>query len=291
MNSYLNTHNTTSELRPTMSELRSRRLTSNFQRVNVGHSHDEAVILHASEQRELDLIQLPHVQAVIYTPHTLPGWITELGVAVRSGTFQIDRTILSCVTREMIEAWLEASISANLPSHAVRSAFQEDVLNLVERCAALTGASHFYFRAMTDVPNRHCGYHVDTVPRRLPPWGLLRVYCGPGTEYVEPQNVISIAEFYRYLSKRNRYIRHLHEAPQEDDVEHAQILAALADLDEIPSFLHQPYERYVVPTGSIVALTHINVELHWSDHARELAWIHRSPMEGERRLLVSVTAR
>jgi len=145
---------------------------------------------------------------------------------------------------------------------------------------------------MTGVPNRHCGYHVDTVPQRLPPWGLLRVYCGPGTEYVEPRNVISMAEFYRYLSKRNRYIRQLDEAPQgEEGVGHMQILGALADLDEIPSFLRQPYERYVVPAGSIVALTHINIQLHWSDHAKELAWIHRSPMEGELRLLISVAAR
>jgi hypothetical protein len=263
-----------------------------LQRVNVGHSHDEAVILHTSDQRELELIQLPHVQAVIYTPHSLPAWITEVGAAVRSGIFQIHRTILSRVTREMIEAWLESTISANFFTHTVRSALQEDVLNLVDRCGALTGASHFYFRAMTDIPNRHCGYHVDTVPQRVPPWGLLRVYCGAGTEYVEPQNVISMAEFYCYLSKRNRYIRRLYEAQQcEEGVGHAQILAALTDLDEIPWFLRQPYERHVVPAGSVVALTHINIQFHWSDHAKELAWIHRSPMEGERRLLVSIAAR
>jgi hypothetical protein len=283
MTSYLNTHKTMGALCP-------RQLTSYLQRVNLGHSHNEAVILHADEQRELDLIQLPHVQAVIYTPHTLPAWITEVGAAVRSGTFQIHRTILSSVTREMIEAWLESSISANVLPDAIRSALQEDILILVDRCAALTGACRFYFRAMTDVPNRRCGYHVDTVPQRLPPWGLLRVYCGPGTEYVEPRNVISMAEFYRYLSKRNGYVRQLHEVSQEG-VGHAQKLAALAELDETPSFLYQPHERYVVPAGSIVALTHINIQLHWSDHAKELAWIHRSPMEGERRLLVSIAAR
>jgi hypothetical protein len=283
MTSNLNTHKT-------LGEMCSRQLMSYLQKANV--EHPQAVILHTDEQRELDLVRLSHVQAVIYTPHTLPAWITEVGAAVRSGPFQIDRTILSCVTREMIEAWLESNISATLLPHALRSALQEDILILVDRCAALTGASHFYFRAMTDVPNRYCGYHVDTVPQRLPPWGLLRVYCGPGTEYVEPRNVISMAEFYRYLSKRNRYVRQLHEALQnEEGVWRAQIMAALADLDETPSFLRQPYEPYVAPAGSIVAHTHINIQLHWSDHGKELAWIHRSPMEGERRLLVSVAAR
>lgn len=245
-------------------------------------------MLRCSDPRDLDSILRPDVQAVVFTPAQLPAWLHELGDAVTAGSFELPRRILERATRDEIASWLDSSLPTGVVSASTRAALREDALVLVDRCGAWSGASQFRFRALTDVANSHCGYHVDTVISRDPPWGLLRVYCGPGTEYVDTDNVTSMREFYAYLSSR------LHAAQRAaggDPGERARAVEELATLDEQPAFLRDPDAVHRIPAGSIVALTHLDVRLHWSSHAKELAWVHRSPLTGGPRLIVSVTAR
>jgi hypothetical protein len=121
---------------------------------------------------------------------------------------------------------------------------------------------------------------------------LLQVFNGRGTEYVHPDNVTSMRDFYRYLSERERLSKEMEKAwMQSQWARHDEILERITTLDERPYFLLQPDDIRTVPTGAIVAFKHVDARLHWSNHAKGLAWIHRSPMEGTIRLVVNVTAR
>lgn len=255
-----------------------------------GEPQPEALVVPTGSPNDLDQIRLPHVQAVIYTPSELPGWFASLADAVHTDRFLVNRTVLHGVWRDVIDGWLAAHLPVGV-SEEVREAFQRDVMSLIDRCGALTGATRYVFRILTDVPNCRCGYHVDTVPPGAVGWGLLRVYCGPQTEYAHPANVSSVREFYRYLSRRERLTREAREAEQAGDpVSCLQALAEIDRLDAEPPFLCNPRAVLVVPPGSVVAFKHIDVQRHWSNHPKADAWIHRSPMAGNRRLVVNVSA-
>lgn len=230
-----------------------------------------ATVIETRDERDLALIAQPEVQAVIFIPETLPTWLAEFAEVVRSGAFQVPRTILDDATFEDIEAWLALHMGGF-------GDVRDDVLSLVKRERELTGATRFIFRVFTAVPSRHCGFHVDTVPPAAPTHGLLRVYNGNGTHYVAPESIVSMREFYRYLSRRERLVRE-------------ETWDAVAELDELRPFLRSPEDVRVAPAGSTVAFKHLDVRLHWSDHPRELAWVHCSPMDGEARFVVNVSGR
>jgi hypothetical protein len=251
-------------------------------------STTDTVVIHTRDEHGLEQIRHDHVQAVVYEPPDPPAWLAELSEVVRDGRFIVPRTILGDAGRDEIAAWLDRHLPIDALARPAGRALREDVLGLVDRLAASTGASRFQLRVLTDAPSRHCGFHVDTVPPGAPRWGLLRVYNGAGTHYASPGDLTSITDFYRYLSRRERLIRELGEAP--DAAARAMLEDQLAGLDGRLEFLHRGARIATAPAGSIVAFKHLDVRLHWSGHDPALAWIHCSPMEGEPRFLVNVTA-
>jgi hypothetical protein len=251
----------------------------------------EALVLRTRQERDLDQIRFPHVQAVICAPSP-PPWLAEVARAVRSGGFVVPRTILENVGIGDVERWLHANLPHGAVATSVRAALLADLVSLVQRQQALTGALRFVYRILTETPSRHCGFHVDTIMPGAPPWGLLRVYNGARTSYVEPSNVTSMREVYRHLHRRERLVREIREAQATG--QHGtrrRLLDDLVALDDAPQFLRAPGEVATVPAGSIVAFKHLDIRLHWSDHPSSLAWIHCSPMEGTPRLLANVTVR
>jgi len=258
-------------------------------RNRVAAQADEAVIIRTREERELERITRPDVQAVIYSPPALPAWFTALAAAVRNGSFRIPRTILSNASADELRNWLGAHLPTGGLDPEVHAALQQDIISLVDRLGVTTGAVRFMLRILTGTPNTECGFHVDTVPPRAPTWGLMRLYNGAGTAYVDPSNVISMDAVYRYLSRRERLARE-RVAARDDPTASAHLERAIAQLDAERAFLKQPSDVHLAPAGSIVAFKHIDIRLHWSHHPTAMAWIHCSPMEGEPRLLVNVTA-
>jgi len=149
--------------------------------------------------------------------------------------------------------------------------------------------SRFHFRIFAAAPTTNCGFHVDTVAPGAVKWGLVRVYNGAGTEYVDPNDVVSMRDFYRYLSRRERLERERGEAQGCGNTERfARLEAEIQILDQEHAFLTPRGKVQVAPSRSIVAFKHLDVSLHWSDHSKALAWIHCSPMRGRARLVVNV---
>src|SRR5689334_14221739 len=168
----------------------------------------EAFIVLTDEEQGLYEIETPMVQAVIYIPRSLPHWFEELTEAVRKGEFHVPRTVIPRASRDQIEAWLENNLPSPPTSTDLRGLVKTDILALVDHVGMISGgATRFMLRILTAVPNTECGFHVDTVPPGANPWGLLRVYAGAGTEFVDPANVTSMAAFYQYLSRRERLAR------------------------------------------------------------------------------------
>lgn len=251
----------------------------------------EAVILQTQDERDLDKISSPSVQAVIFTPPSLPAWFAELAVAVQTGALQVPRTVLADTSRDEIAAWLENNLPVGVLGPEVRDALTADILALVDRVGALGDTTRFMLRIFTGAPNTECGFHLDTVPPGRHPCGLLRVYSGAGTAYVEPSNVSNMADFYRYLSRRERLTRERETARSEGETQaRVSLDREIERLDAELDFLLRPDEVHTAPAGTIVGFKHLDIRLHWSDHDKSLAWIHCSPMEGEARLVVNVTA-
>jgi hypothetical protein len=251
----------------------------------------EAVILRTQDERELDQISNPSVQAVIFSPPSLPAWFEELAVAVQTGAFQVPRNVLANASRDDIAAWLDDNLPVGVLTPEARAALTADILALVDRVGALGDTTRFMLRIFTGVPNTECGFHLDTVPPGRHPCGLLRVYSGAGTAYVEPSNVSSMAKFYCYLSRRERLTRDRATAHSDGDTDACMSLEReIERLDTELNFLLRPDEIHTAPAGTIVGFKHLDVRLHWSDHDKSLAWIHCSPMNGEARLVVNVTA-
>lgn len=252
---------------------------------------DEVCVIQTHDQRELGQITSASVQAVIYTPRSAPDWIAELAAAVETGALEVPRTILRNVSCDEVNHWVEANLSRTLIGCKLLTALKKDILGLVECLAGLSGASRFMVRIFTGAPTTDCGFHVDTVPPGAAAYGILRAYNGAGTTYVDPANVTSMRDFYSYLSRRERLERERgvarHSAAREDQ---ERLEDEIAMLDIQPGFLKRSSQVHVAPAGSIVVFKHLDITLHWSNHAKGLAWIHCSPMQGNPRFVVNITA-
>lgn len=249
-------------------------------------------IVRTADPRDLALIRRPDVQAVVCSQASRTSPSGEVAARVADGTFKFARVTLSRATRPDIERWLAAALPTHAVSGTALAALELDVLDLVSRCASLTDSSHFEFRALVGPPTTRCGYHVDTAPPGRTSISLLRVFCGPTTEYVEPTDVISIQEFYRYLARRERWTRELSTADSSgEEVASHRLAVQFATMDDAPSFLRPGAAVHVVPDDTVVAFKVLDVSRHWSRHPKAAAWIHRSPMAGAPRLLVTVSAR
>src|SRR5262249_23210627 len=131
-------------------------------------------------------------------------WFSELAQGVETGQLHIPRAVLPRATSSEVSTWLERNLSDGVARPDIGSALGQDILGLMARLGAMTGAERFMLRIFTEAPSTECGFHVDTVPPAAPILGLLRVYNGAGTCYVDPRNVTSMKDFYRYLGKRER---------------------------------------------------------------------------------------
>jgi hypothetical protein len=251
---------------------------------------NEVSILHTQDDQDLYKIANPRIQAVIYRSPSLPTWFEELAAAVRAGQFQVARTVIPKANRNEIEDWLEKNLPTPASAPHLHNAVKADILALVDHVGVISGASRFMLRILTAAPTTDCGFHLDTVPPGANPWGLLRVYTGAGTDYVDPSNVTSTPDFYHYLSLRERLSRERALAHSNRDIEAWERLEReIEELDTKREFLHRSDEIHTAPAGSIVEFKHLDISLHWSNHAKSLAWIHCSPMAGEARFLVNIS--
>jgi hypothetical protein len=250
-------------------------------------SSRDVVVIEASDAEDLEQIHAAHVQAVVVRPQVLPPWFSELAEAVYERRFVVPRTILGDAGAADIAAWLGRHLPIDaLPQEAGR-ALRDDILGLVERVGRSTGGSRFQFRVLTGTPSLHCGFHVDTVRPGVPQWGLLRVYTGAGTQYALPDDVTGVGDFYRYLRQRKQLV---HELVLTSGAARAALRERLGALDGELGFLRPGARLATAPAGSIVAFKHLDLRLHGSEHDPRLAWIHASPVAGDPRFLVSVTA-
>ena len=228
---------------------------------------------------------------MVWTPTPLPNWIAELSPAVETGRFRVPRAVLLDESRAEIEAWLAANLSDGGVAPHVRDALADDILGLTDRLAAHSGVFRFMVRIFTEAPTTECGFHVDTVSPGAPPWGFVRVYNGAGTEFVDPANVVGMAAFYRYLSRRERLERERSQARRQGDpLAYERLEQATVELDRAREFLADPDQVLIAPAGSIVAFKHVDLRFHWAPHAAPQPWIHCSPADGPPRLVVNVTS-
>jgi hypothetical protein len=258
---------------------------------NTHNAPSTTQIVRTCDECDLDRITSPEVLAVVYTPATLPDWFLEVASAVENEFLQIPRGVLPAADLREIGDWLEERIPADALTPATCTALKQDIVRLAERIARASGATRFQLRIFTEAPTTNCGFHVDTVPPAAPKWGLLRVYNGAGTDYVDPSEVVSTSAFYHYMACRERLARERALARRRSDAERlAQLDAEVQSLDRARAFLAPTAMVHHAPSRSIVAFKHLDVSLHWSDHSRALAWIHCSPMSGVPRLVVNVSA-
>jgi hypothetical protein len=256
----------------------------------------EDVIVLTGDAQDLAAIVRPGIQAVIHIPPASPAWLSEIGAAVEEGRLRLPRSVLPHATRDDIAAWLEQHVPVDTVAKPARYSLIQDVLGLTDRLAAIAGAGaavrprRFMLRIFTEAPTTQCGFHVDTVPPAAPAFGLLRVYNGAGTLYVEPANVTSMADFYRDLGRRERLARERGRGRRERDAAALERLEReIAAHDAARPFLRRPDEIAVAPAGSIVAFKHVDVRHYRTDHPKSMAWIHCSPMTGSTRLVVNLT--
>jgi hypothetical protein len=252
---------------------------------------EPVVVVRTSDERELARIEEANVQAVIYSPPTPPPGLAGIAQAVERRDLVIERALLPRATRAELAAWLEDHVPAAGPDDEIRAALVDDILAMADRLAAVRGADRFMLRIFTEAPTTECGFHVDTVPPGAIPWGFLRVYNGAGTAFVEPDNLVGVDQFYRYLGRRERLERERREARRAgDDAAAERLEREVAELDRAPGFLADPSGIALAPAGSVVAFKHLDAGLHWGRHGKEKAWIHCSPMTGSPRLVVNLTA-
>lgn len=254
--------------------------TSDRPRGGVVTSHDAAA---------LDAIASEGVQAVICRCDDPPPWLVEVAAAVRGGRFELPRACPHDLDRDALTAWLARASAAGGLDTGLGAALTADIASLADRLTALTGADRYTLRIFTEAPTSECGFHVDTVPPGTPTVGLLRVYSGAGTAYATADNVTSMADFYRYLARRERLVRDRSRARNRGDKAALDRLDRdIGDIDASPAFLLRPTDVPVAPAQAVVAFEHLDVRDHWSGTAT--AWIHSSPMAGETRLVVNLSA-
>jgi hypothetical protein len=112
------------------------------------------------------------------------GWLDEIGEAVLTGRLSITRTVITSATADELIGWAR-SAAVVLPNR-VRTPLVEELRELSRVVCELGNVARLTLRAFTEPATRRCGFHVDTVPPQAPPVGVLRVYNGACTEYVEP---------------------------------------------------------------------------------------------------------
>jgi hypothetical protein len=254
--------------------------------------HPHPRVLLTRDERDLDRVREPGVSAVVYTQLARPGWLDELATAVETERLRLPRTVLDDVVPADVAAWMDHTLPVGVLTTATREALADDVRWLAERTRQVAGADRCMVRILTATPTPQCGFHLDTVAAGGRPWGLLRVYNGAGTTYVDPTAVTGMRDFYRYLGRRERLVRELHAARGSGDEDDAvRIESERDELDSRLRFVTDPAGIGLVPAGSVVAFTHLDAGRLWSDHPPGLAWIHCSPMAGVPRLVVNVTPR
>jgi hypothetical protein len=234
-------------------------------------------------------IRKPGVVAVVFVPPARPPWLAELADAIERGDVAIPRSVHDSLTRAQVHDWLGATLTSNRLSARVRRGLLSDVASLLDLEAALTGTARFNVRAFVESPTRRCGMHVDTTMPGRPRIGVLRVYNGEGTDFVEPSNVASMASFFTFLSHRERLGRELAGATAERSDRYRALFEEILDLDARPPFLADPERILRTPPGAIVSFKHLDLRDHWSAEAVDSAWIHSSPVEGGPRLVVNIT--
>jgi Protein of unknown function (DUF1826) len=248
-------------------------------------------IIETSARRDLSSIGLPHVKAVILTPAERPWWFDEVLKSVRAGDLHIKKTITDFMTPDTLKLYLSSTLPKRGVSENVREAIKEEMLQLVSICRELTGAKCFQLRYMTAAPDRRFGFHVD-LGNSIPTRRVLRVY-GEGTQYVDFSNITNMADFYCYVTQRERLARQLFESLKDTQrLEHHHRIRELIALDDSPSFIRDPADIRTVPICSVVAIETVPIScLRPNDITRGNAagWVHRSPFEGGTRLLIMVT--
>jgi len=250
------------------------------------------MILEVSGQNDLESIKDPDVQAVFHHLPKSASWNRELQAAIETDTFQVPRTIMPWQTPGEIRNWLEESIPLEGVTAATRKELIQALLMLVECAQDLTGASQFMIRLFTGRPNCRCGYHVDTVPPGAPAVGILHVFNGASTLYVDSENVTTMSDFYEYLGARERLARIMARAQGKGDRgRYLEAMQNMRRLDTRPPFLRDPANLNAIPAESTIAFKQVDSRIHWSDHPASLAWIHASPSEGAPRLVVNIAGR
>jgi hypothetical protein len=245
-----------------------------------------------SNAADLGRLWEPGVQAVIWHPETRAAWEQQVETAVESASFIVERCRLLADGSAELAHLLEARLPQTGLAFETRLALIDDLAALADRLAFLTNCHGLMLRIFAEAPTEFCGFHVDTVVPGRPPVGLLKVYNGAGTRYVEPGDVTDMGSFYGYLRQRERLSREwraaLH-APDggDDDVERRH--AELRTLDAAPPFLRPLATVREVPSGAVVAFRHLDARDHWAEHPTDRAWIHCSPMSGVRRLVANLT--
>jgi hypothetical protein len=243
-------------------------------------------VLHGDTAQDITRLTDPTLTAVIVARDERPGWLDELAELVVTQRLVIPRTTLTAVSRDEFADWSRTALADT--DRAVARALMDDMTGVVEQVMATTAVGRVLVRVFTEAPTRRCGFHVDTVPPQAPTIGAVRVYNGPTTEYVACDDVLSMQDFYAYLSRRERVSRQAAAATCGEAPDRAA-LGSLTAMDDTPSFLRSCAPVHRVPPDATVYFRHIDVRRHWSPHPVTDAWIHRSPMQGPPRLVLNVS--
>lgn len=247
-------------------------------------------VLVAASADELANVARPGVEAVIHLPNHRAPWEADVAAAVESSSFVVERCTLEFARPETLVHELAQRLPERGLGWETRLALIDDLAGMAERLATIASCSGIMLRLFTEVPTRHCGFHVDTAPPDCPPYGLLKVYNGSGTTYVEAADVSSVRGFYQYLGQRERWSREYGQAlGAGDEVDAGRVRSELEALDRAPPFMQPGSSLHEVPAGAQVAFRLLDVRDHGSDHPRDRAWIHCSPMEGQARLVANFT--
>ncbi|MGW5423488.1 DUF1826 domain-containing protein [Streptomyces sp. NPDC003943] len=246
-------------------------------------------VLRGETAQDIARLSDPGPTAVILARGERPCWLDELAELVVARRLVIARTTLAAVSRDEFADWARTALART--DGAVARALLDDMTGIVEQVTATTRVRRVMVRVFTEAPTRRCGFHVDTVPPQAPTTGAVRVYNGPTTEYVACDDVVSMKDFYAYLSRRERMAREAGAGACGScgEATPGAALGPLVAMDETPSFLRPRAVVHRVPPDATVYFRHIDVRRHWSPHPVTDAWIHRSPMEGPSRLVLNVS--
>ena len=228
------------------------------------------------------LTDRPGAVAVFLRPPPRKCWQDGLERAVESGAFYLPRADLAGLSLDGMATWLDRNLPKAAITPGTRDALISDLLSLAHVIEELTSAQRYRLRIFAAAPDQRCGYHVDTVPIGSPVWGILKVYNGAGTDWVAPTGIRSMAAFYGWLQLRDRIAR-MHAG------DHATRDLKLKAMDERADFIVDGVAPRHVTAGTPVVFKHLPANRFWSDHARDSAWLHASPMRGKPRLVANIS--